>query len=170
MDLCETTKTLSFMYHNAVLYIVIVLTPMLFEVNVVSMGEATAEEETSATCITSSLATASPSSQATSSAEGAPGGRREPPPAISTACHESSDPFTSLPPGSLTLSSLRPIPDWAYSQEGIIMAKCERCHQRFRHSTVACRNCQQRSACCSCIRQLKHGDPADNRCPSCFYF
>lgn len=60
-------------------------------------------------------------------------------------------------------------PDWAYRVEGRMILKCERCQQRFRHSIVACRNCQQRTACCSCVLQISRGDPDDNRCPGCLY-
>lgn len=115
---------------------------------------------------TSALATASPSSQATSPAEGAPeleGEENRPQPSAPPAMR-SRAPSPPGPQGASPYHRCAPPPDWAYSQEGINMAKCERCHERFRHSTTACRNCQQRSACFSCIRQLKHGDPAYNRC------
>lgn len=124
------------------------------------------EEETSVTSLTSTLATASPSSPTPSAAPQSPRESRKSPCAIGPACGEISGPLTSWPVGSLPLPPVCDPPDWTYSQEGIILQKCE----RFRHSIAACRNCRQRTACCSCLLEMARGDPADNRCPSCFYF
>lgn len=80
-----------------------------------------------------------------------------------------ASPAPSVPQGASPYHQCSTPPDWSYSVEGIILAKCEWWHQQQRHSTTACRNCQQRTVCWSCVLELIRGDPGENRCPSCLY-
>lgn len=51
--------------------------------------------------------------------------------------------------GSVPISPVHPTPDWAYGVEERILPKCERCHQRLRHSIVVC---------CNCVLEKSRGD------------
>lgn len=87
-----------------------------------------------------------------------------PPPAVEL--------WAPLPPGPQGASPFHQCSAptaWAYGVEKRRMPKCERFHLRLWHSIVACRNCEQRTVCCSCVLEMLKGDPGDNRCHACFH-